>query len=145
MIPDYAMPVSGLFGGLMIGISAGLMLILLGRIAGVSGLFARTLGLAVSGPPVPLAAMFIIGLALGALAISVFVAPVPTRYPHQIWTLIIGGLLVGFGTRLGSGCTSGHGVCGVSRLSRRSILATIVFIGSGMITVSAMNALEVAW
>lgn len=135
-----AMPVQGLIGGLMIGLAAALMLLGLGRIAGVSGLAARATGLADTGAPRSVAIAFIIGLPLGALVVSLLTGEVTTNFPTSQWPLIIGGLLVGFGTRLGSGCTSGHGVCGMSRLSRRSITATLVFMGAGFATVAALRA-----
>lgn len=142
MIPvfPHAMPVEGFVGGLMIGLAAAIMLLGLGRIAGVSGLAARATGLADTGAPRVVAGAFILGLPLGALIVSLFTGGVVTRFPDSPLPLIIGGLLVGFGTRLGSGCTSGHGVCGISRLSRRSIVATAVFMGAGFATVAAMRA-----
>ena len=134
------MPVEGFVGGLMIGLAAAIMLLGLGRIAGVSGLAARATGLADTGAPRSVAVAFILGLPLGALIVSLLIGGVPTHFPDSPLPLIIGGLLVGFGTRLGSGCTSGHGVCGMSRLSRRSIVATAVFMGAGFATVAAMRA-----
>lgn len=135
-----AMPVQGFVGGLMIGLAAAIMLLGLGRIAGVSGLAARATGLADTGAPRSVAIVFIVGLPLGALIVSLVTGGVATSFPASPLPLIIGGLLVGFGTRLGSGCTSGHGVCGMSRLSRRSITATIVFMGAGFATVAALRA-----
>ncbi len=137
--PD-AMPLHGLAGGLMIGLSAAIMLLVLGRIAGVSGLAARAVGLSASGAPRSIAIAFIIGLPLGALLVSLLAGPVVTRFPASIWPLLIGGLLVGYGTRLGSGCTSGHGVCGMSRLSPRSLAATALFMTSGFVTVALLRA-----
>ena len=137
--PD-AMPLHGLAGGLMIGLSAAIMLLVLGRIAGVSGLAARAVGLSASGAPRGIAIAFIIGLPLGALLVSIVAGPVVTRFPASIWPLLIGGLLVGYGTRLGSGCTSGHGVCGMSRLSPRSLAATALFMASGFVTVALLRA-----
>ncbi|MGJ8537657.1 MAG: YeeE/YedE family protein [Parasphingopyxis sp.] len=145
MMPDYAMPVQGLIGGLMIGLAAAVMLLGLGRIAGVSGLLARMMRISDSGPPLLLAGAFILGLPLGAFLVSQFVGPVVTRFPESSAILIVGGLVVGFGTRLGSGCTSGHGVCGLSRLSKRSIVATACFMGAGFATVAVMNALGLGW
>ena len=140
MIPAFphAQPVEGLIGGLMIGIAAAIMLLGLGRIAGVSGLAARATGLADSGAPRSIAAAFMIGLPLGALILSLLSGAVPARFP-ALGLLLIAGLIVGFGTRMGSGCTSGHGVCGVSRLSLRSVLATGLFMASGFITVAALR------
>lgn len=135
----HAMPVEGLIGGLMIGTAAAIMLLGLGRIAGVSGLAARAMGLADSRPPRGVALAFIIGLPLGALLLSLGLGGVETRFPASPLPLIIGGLLVGFGTRLGSGCTSGHGVCGLSRLSVRSMIATSTFMAAGFITVGLLR------
>lgn len=141
MLPGFpdAMPLQGLAGGLMIGLSAAIMLLALGRIAGVSGLAARATGLAGGGAPRSMAIAFIIGLPLGALMVSVAIGGVPTTFPDSPWPLLIGGLLVGFGTRLGSGCTSGHGVCGMSRLSPRSLFATAMFMASGFVTVGLLR------
>lgn len=136
------MPVEGLLGGLMIGLAAAIMLLGLGRIAGVSGMAARATGLADSGAQRSVAIAFIIGLPLGAGVVSMMTGDVVTHFPASSLPLILGGLLVGFGTRLGSGCTSGHGVCGMSRLSRRSIMATLVFMASGFATVAALRAWE---
>ncbi|MBA4773401.1 MAG: YeeE/YedE family protein [Sphingomonas sp.] len=135
------MPVQGLIGGLMIGTAAAIMLLGLGRIAGVSGLAARATGLSGDGAPWPVASAFVIGLPLGAAVIAGLLGPVETRFPTSLGTIVLGGLLVGFGTRLGSGCTSGHGVCGMSRLSPRSLIATASFMAAGIATVAAMNAL----
>jgi uncharacterized membrane protein YedE/YeeE len=135
-----SMPLQGLIGGLMIGAASAIMLLGLGRIAGVSGLAARATGISGDGAPRPLSIAFVIGLPLGAALIALLSGPVETRFDQGIVTLIIGGLLVGFGTRLGSGCTSGHGVCGVSRLSPRSLIATATFMFMGFATVAVMNA-----
>ena len=135
------MPLSwlfGLLGGLMIGTAAALMLLGLGRVAGVSGLAARATGLADAGPPHTLAMAFIFGLPLGGWLMARAMGGVSLSIPSTA-TLVVGGLLVGFGTRLGSGCTSGHGVCGMSRFSRRSILATVIFMASGIATVAFMR------
>lgn len=127
-------PVSGLIGGLLIGLAVALMLLLNGRIAGVSGI--------VGGLVNPKAgdtgwrAAFVIGLPLGALAyILVAGGPVPVDVLASPPAILIGGLLVGFGTRMGSGCTSGHGLCGLALLSWRSVVATAVFFGVAMVTV----------
>ena len=141
LLPAYAMPLEGLIGGLMIGVSSALMLLGLGRIAGISGLAARASGISTDGPRRGIAAAFIIGLPLGALLVASLLGPVATRFNTDVATLVIGGLLVGFGTRLGSGCTSGHGVCGMSRLSPRSLVSTITFISTGIITVTLLDML----
>ncbi len=131
---------SGLLGGLMIGIAAALMLLALGRIAGVSGLAARAAGLAEAGPPRGLALAFILGLPLGAWVMARALGGVAVHMPPQGGVLVLAGLLVGFGTRLGSGCTSGHGVCGMARFSRRSIAAALCFMASGIATVALMRS-----
>lgn len=140
MIPGFpdAQPVAGLIGGLMIGVAAAIMLLGLGRIAGVSGLAARAVGFTQGGAPRSVAIAFILGLPLGALVVALLSGGVPASYPAP-GLLIIAGLIVGYGTRLGSGCTSGHGVCGVSRLSRRSLTATALFMGSGFATVAILR------
>lgn len=131
-----AMPVQGFAGGLLIGLAAAIMLLGLGRIAGVSGLAARAMGITNAGAPREVGIAFVLGLPLGAWLIG----GIETQFPSSIWPLIIGGLLVGYGTRLGSGCTSGHGVCGLSRLSSRSIVATALFMASGFVTVGLLRA-----
>jgi len=139
------MPLQGFAGGLMIGLAAALFLLGNGRVAGVSGLAARAAGLSDAGAPRLTAAAFVLGLPLGALAMAGVWGPAAPRFPASGWVLLLGGLLVGFGTRLGSGCTSGHGVCGISRLSRRSLTATAVFMAAGALTVAAVNRLGAAW
>lgn len=141
MIPGFphAMPLEGFAGGVLIGLAAAIMLLGLGRIAGVSGMAARATGIADTGAPRGLAAAFVVGLPLGALLVSLLSGGVEVRFPSSVWPLVTGGLLVGFGTRLGSGCTSGHGVCGLSRLSRRSLVATGLFMVSGFVTVALLR------
>ena len=141
MLPGFphAMPLEGAIGGLLIGLAASIMLLGLGRITGVSGLAARAVGLADTGAPRIVAIAFMLGLPLGALLVAQRVGGVSVTFPASPLPLIIGGLLVGFGTRLGSGCTSGHGVCGLSRLSPRSIAATALFMASGFATVAALR------
>ncbi|MFN0022750.1 MAG: YeeE/YedE family protein [Parvularculaceae bacterium] len=138
MFPN-ALPVEGFIGGLMIGLAAAIMLLGLGRIAGVSGLAARATGIANAGAPRPVAIAFVAGLPLGALLASTALGGIASEFPTSAVQLVIAGVLVGFGTRLGSGCTSGHGVCGVSRLSRRSLAATATFMASGFVTVGLMR------
>lgn len=132
-------PLYGLAGGALIGIAAALMLLLSGRIAGVSGLFAAATRAADEGPPWALAASFIVALPLGALAVSGTVRQPDIDLTSSVPLLVAAGLLVGFGTRLGSGCTSGHGVCGMARLSPRSIAATATFMALGFATVFLMR------
>lgn len=144
MMPDYAMPLQGLIGGLMIGTAAAIMLLGAGRIAGVSGLAARAIGLG-GGAPRALAILFVLGLPIGAALVTLVAGPIVSRFPMSLATLAVAGLVVGVGTRLGSGCTSGHGVCGVSRLSRRSIVATLTFMLTGFVTVAVLNMVGGGW
>ena len=127
----------------MIGMAAAVLLLGAGRIAGISGLFARASTLSKSGPPWTLAFAFVLSMLAGTLTISWIDGDVTAIYPSSTVLLIIGGLLVGFGTRLGSGCTSGHGVCGMSRFSIRSLVATPVFISAGIATVALMRAIGI--
>ncbi len=125
-------PVGGFVGGLLIGLAVALMLLLNGRVAGISGILGGLLTLR-AGDAIWRAA-FVADLVLGALA-YVSTAEVPVRVLAPLPAVLAGGLLVGFGTRLGSGCTSGHGLCGMARLSRRSVAATATFFGVAMLTV----------
>ena len=127
----------GLIGGLLIGLAGAVMLLGLGRIAGVSGIAARASGL---GGEMPLrtAWAFVAGLPIGALLIARTTDWHPASFASTP-VLVAAGLLVGFGTRLGSGCTSGHGVCGISRLSQRSLVATATFITAGVATVFVLS------
>lgn len=122
-------------GGALIGTAAALLLLLSGRIAGVSGMLAEASRMAPGGTPWPLAAAFIAGLPLGAALVALAVRQPDIRISSSAPLLIAAGLLVGFGTRLGNGCTSGHGVCGMARLSPRSIVATLTFMAAGFVTV----------
>jgi hypothetical protein len=123
-----------LTGGLLVGLSAALYLLLNGRVAGVSGLTAAATGLA-RGAPRTLGLGFIAGLLGGAGLAAALVRRPELQVTSDIGWLILGGLIVGFGTRWGSGCTSGHGVCGLARLSPRSIVATGVFMAVAALTV----------
>ena len=125
-------PVGGFVGGLLIGLAVALMLLLNGRVAGISGILGGLLTLR-RGETLWRAA-FLAGLVLGAL-VYVSTADVTVRVLAPLPAILAGGLLVGFGTRLGSGCTSGHGLCGMARLSRRSVAATATFFGVAMLTV----------
>lgn len=128
-------PFVAMAGGLLIGTAAALLLVLSGRIAGVSGMAAAATGIADKGPAWPQAAAFILGLPLGALSVAVFLRTPQIGVTSSVPLLVAAGLLVGFGTRLGNGCTSGHGVCGMARLSPRSIMATLTFMAAGFVTV----------
>ena len=127
-----------LAGGLLVGLSAGLYLLLNGRVAGISGLTAAATGLS-KGAPRTLGLLFIAGLLGGAALASALIRRPEVQITSDIWLLVLGGLIVGFGTRWGSGCTSGHGVCGLSRLSMRSLAAILTFIATGAVTVFVMR------
>lgn len=127
-------------GGALVGLSAVLMMALNGRIAGVSGILSGTFTQPQGERLWRL--LFVIGIVVGGalpvLLDPAFQAPLPEA---SIALAIMAGLVVGFGTGLGSGCTSGHGICGISRLSMRSILATLTFIASGIATVAILRLL----
>jgi uncharacterized membrane protein YedE/YeeE len=126
-------------GGLLIGTAAALFLLLNGRIAGISGLAAIAARIGSGGTPWSSAACFILGLPIGAWLVAGFIRRPEIVVTSSMPLLIASGILVGFGTRLGSGCTSGHGVCGVARLSPRSLTATGIFMASGIVTVFLMR------
>ena len=128
-------PLYPIAGGLLIGTAAALLLLLSGRVAGVSGMAAAAVRIADKGPPWTQALAFVLGLPLGAWLIATFYRMPVIAITDSVPLLAVAGLLVGFGTRLGNGCTSGHGVCGMARLSRRSIFATATFMGVGFATV----------
>jgi uncharacterized membrane protein YedE/YeeE len=133
-------PVSGMVGGAMIGLAASVLLLGSGRIAGISGILGGLLG--ADGKDTWWRLVFVLGLVGGALAVG-FAAPAKAAITVQAsWPLLVlAGLLVGFGTRLGQGCTSGHGVCGLARLSPRSIVATAVFFVTAAATVFVLRHL----
>jgi len=136
MILAAYMPALG--GGLLLGLAASLLLLVNGRIAGISGIFGRLLG----GQQAVTGLVFVLGLVLGPLLVSgLHVRPaltVDATWPQ----LLLAGLLVGFGTRLGAGCTSGHGILGVARGSRRSLAATAVFLACGLATATLLELLR---
>lgn len=126
-------PWASLLGGMLIGLAAALMIHGLGRIAGISGIVGGLLR--ASGADFGWRLAFVAGMVLAPLVYGLF-AVLPAAQIDAGWLpLILAGLLVGFGSRLGSGCTSGHGVCGLSRLSLRSLVATCTFMGTGFLTV----------
>jgi uncharacterized membrane protein YedE/YeeE len=128
-------PVSAAIGGALIGLSATLLMLFTGRIAGISGIVGGGLNFASGDKGWRVA--FVAGLLFAPLLASLLGSPMPSPQMPTSWTLIIAaGLLVGFGTRLGGGCTSGHGICGVSRLSSRSFVATAVFMFTAIVVVA---------
>ena len=136
-------PVESLVGGLMIGTSATLLMHGIGRIAGISGIVGGLL-IRQSRDEAAWRIAFLVGL-IAAAALTFPLAPalsaVSANLPMQInisgapWLVVFAGVLVGYGTRMGSGCTSGHGVCGIGRFSKRSLVATAIFMGTAVITV----------
>jgi uncharacterized membrane protein YedE/YeeE len=126
-------PISALIGGAVIGAAAAALLVLNGRIAGVSGILGGLLRPARGD--IAWRAAFVAGLVAAPLAYGAFAVLPEIRVDAGPAVLVAAGLLVGIGTRYGSGCTSGHGVCGISRLSPRSIVATLVFMAAGFATV----------
>jgi uncharacterized membrane protein YedE/YeeE len=132
-------PYSAVIGGALIGVAAALLFLLNGRIAGVSGILGGLLDGAASGKGERIA--FIVGLIAGPLVLAALWERPPVTIEASTLHLAAAGLLVGFGTRLGSGCTSGHGVCGVARLSPRSLIATMLFVLAGMATVYVVRHL----
>ena len=126
-------PWASLAGGVMIGLASAMLLLLNGRIAGISGITGRLLR--PRRGDVAWRVVFVLGLLLAPLLYALFAAAPPIRIDASGTALAAAGLLVGVGTRYGGGCTSGHGVCGLSRLSTRSLAATLTFIAAGMGTV----------
>lgn len=128
-------PVSAAIGGGLIGLAAALLMLFTGRIAGISGILAGCLASGTRDKGWRIA--FIAGLVLAPLTASVVGYSVPSPQMPASWGMIVvAGLLVGFGTRLSGGCTSGHGVCGIARLSARSVTATAVFMGTAVVVVA---------
>lgn len=130
-----------LYGGALIGLAAALLLLLNGRVAGVSGVLS---GLWRTGAQRFENFAFVLGLAAGPLLyLAVFGGSPAIRIVGDMPILVIAGLLVGYGTRLGSGCTSGHGVVGLARLSPRSLVAVATFLGCAVATVAVMRLADV--
>lgn len=133
----FELPWSSIAGGLLLGLSASLLLLMNGRIAGISGILAGLV------QPIRSKAtwqiIFVIGMLLGGLIAPSLGYALPSYDAYatagSLGWIVVAGLLVGFGTKLGNGCTSGHGICGIGRLSKRSIVATCVFMASAMLTV----------
>ena len=131
--------INGLIGGILIGISATILLAFNGRIAGISGMINSAITF---NQKDAWRWLFICGMLLGGVIYEFILAPQPT--PTSAFTplkMIIGGFIVGFGTRMGSGCTSGHGVCGLGRLSVRSLAAVMTFLSTAFVTVFVVRHL----
>ncbi|EKO3565333.1 YeeE/YedE family protein [Vibrio metschnikovii] len=130
----FSIPWYSLFGGMLLGVSATLLLLLNGKVAGISGILGGLL--TPKAQDTAWRWLFMIGLVAGGVfGVRLLGAEVPLQYSSSTGMLIIAGLLVGLGTRLGNGCTSGHGICGIGRLSLRSIVATGIFMLVAGITV----------
>jgi uncharacterized membrane protein YedE/YeeE len=137
---EHFTPYASLAGGVLIGLSATAMLVLLGRVAGISGILGTALGMPTGEGAWRLA--FIAGLLTGGVVMArLMPAAFTMTLDRSTPALVLAGLLVGFGSRLGSGCTSGHGVCGMARGSRRSIAATLTFMTTAALTVLVVNRL----
>jgi uncharacterized membrane protein YedE/YeeE len=136
MTTDFT-PIASTIGGVIMGLAAALMLAGNGRIAGVSGILG---GLVEGGEGRGWRGSFIVGMLVGAAGLLI-AAPqsLPGSAIDSLPLLAVAGLLVGFGTRMGNGCTTGHGICGLSRFSMRSLLATMMFMGTGIATVSIVR------
>ena len=131
----YLMPLTG---GVLLGLSAMWLLLSLGRIACISGIAWGSL----AGPERVWRALFLLGLLVGGLVIhNVIGQPVPAESTAPLWLIAASGLLVGLGTRMGGGCTSGHGVCRLGRRSPRSLVATLTFMTLGIVTVFIMQSM----
>ena len=127
-------PIPAAIGGTLIGLAVALLMLTTGRIAGISGIVDGLIG---NADGKGWRAAFVAGLILAPLLARLVGFTLPTPRMPASWVVIAGaGLLVGFGTRLGGGCTSGHGVCGTARLSPRSIVATLIFMGTAMVVVA---------
>ncbi|CAM8626706.1 COG2391 Predicted transporter component [Comamonadaceae bacterium] len=132
-------PWASLIGGLLLGLSASLFILVNGRILGISGIVGGLLTPRAGDTSWRLA--FVLGLVIAPSVYTLFAGPVLATVDAGWATLIVAGLLVGVGTRYGAGCTSGHGVCGLSRLSPRSLVATLSFMGAGFAVVFAIRHL----
>ena len=134
-------PIESLLGGLIIGLAVAILYLMRGNYTGISGIYYNVISVNKSG--FLWRFLFIMGLIIGPVILSFFPYTdlgfeMPNTNPIVV---ILGGLLVGYGTQLGSGCTSGHGVCGIGRLSIRSIVGTCVFVGAGVVTVLITRSL----
>ncbi len=137
---DFTNALFGLAGGILIGLSASLLLLANGRIAGISGITGSLIALKLPAAWTE-SLVFLAGLVAAPALYALLIAPPAITITGSLPVLIAGGVLVGIGSRLGSGCTSGHGVCGMSRLSKRSILATLTFMGVAIAVVTASRTL----
>jgi hypothetical protein len=133
MVTEFT-PIASTLGGVLIGLSAVMLMAFNGRIAGISGIVGRLLP-PYAGSDVGGAALFVLGLIVAPLVYAIFTgAPFAQTLSANVALMAGAGVLVGFGAGLGGGCTSGHGVCGIARLSPRSLVATAIFMATGFVT-----------
>ena len=136
-------PVSALIGGVIIGLSVVLYFYSTGRLAGISGIFENAISKSSKRAS---NVLFLVGLVVGPMIIYYLILPnkpIAFEITSSYLLIVIGGFLVGFGTRLGGGCTSGHGICGIGRLSVNSMIATAIFVATGIITVFILQQLGI--
>jgi uncharacterized membrane protein YedE/YeeE len=138
---EHYTPLRAVLGGALIGLSASWFFLAHARIAGISGLLGQLVGSVVNSASttaaqLPLTVAFLVGLAVAPLSFIALGQPVAVHLDAELGSLIAGGLFVGLGTRYAGGCTSGHGVCGLSALSPRSLVATLLFMAAAFVTVA---------
>ena len=136
-------PVSALIGGVIIGLSVVLYFYSTGRLAGISGIFENAIS---NSSKRTSNVLFLVGLVVGPMLIYYLILPnkpIAFEITNSYLLIVIGGFLVGFGTRLGGGCTSGHGICGIGRLSVNSMIATAIFVATGIITVFILSLIHI--
>ncbi len=134
---DNFTPYSALIGGCLIGLSAALLLFFNGRVAGISGIIVDSFSTEINHRY--WRGFFLIGLMLSAAMMNTFFPAAPVTYSRHMLFVVISGILVGYGVRLGNGCTSGHAVCGLARFSLRSAVATLTFMSAAMLTTYIMR------
>lgn len=133
---EFTFPWGSLLGGMLLGVSATLLLLFNGKIAGISGIVGRIYK-AKTGDT-SWRVLFVLGMVFGGVLSAKWLGIEPAEMVVSTPLVIVSGLLVGIGTKLGNGCTSGHGICGMGRLSKRSIVATMTFMGVAMVTTFVM-------
>lgn len=139
MNPDF---LNATIGGLLIAFSVIIMMSLLGKVTGISGIMWQSVKLGRTELNKLWQPAFIVGLIVGPALVHVFLGwEFPAPKDDSVWLVVVSGLLVGVGTKLGSGCTSGHGICGIGRFSTRSMVATVTFMATGILTVAIVNAM----
>ena len=142
---EFTIPWASLFGGMLLGLSAIVLMLFSGKVAGISGVVGGVVGglLTPKKNETSWRAAFLVGIILSILVVAPFGFSLPDVSDNNIFVVMLAGLLVGFGTRLGNGCTSGHGIVGMGRFSKRSIYATCAFMASAMLMVLIRRLLGV--